>query len=186
MAHKEIKGLRTFFWETGRELKRAKMSLGLWWAHPGGGGPRIPGGRGHICGGDMTLKVPCLGRGNPHRETYERSRTKKWAHHAWRRYPSAHGYGTPHDQVDWIGAPAILAVAPAAALQQCLFHAGSSPLGMAHQPHELAQQDLQGPGTWGHQLRFLCQQPCHSLGAKQLYKWHSGNASIFGRSLYCH
>lgn len=53
-------------------------------------------------------------------------------------------------------------------LQQCLFLGGSSPAGMAHQPHGLAQQVLQEPGAWEHQLGFLCQQPCRCLGPQQL------------------
>ena len=37
---------------------------------------------------------------------------------------------------------------------------GGGPVGMAHQPHKLVQQVLQGPGAWEHLLGFLCQQPC--------------------------
>ena len=75
--------------------------------------------------------------------------------------------GSPQPGGYWVGVPAILAVAAAAAATVPPPYVVIT-VGMTHQPHELAQQVLLGPGAWDHQLGFICLQLSQPLCPQQL------------------
>lgn len=130
--------------------------------------PRIPGGGGRIPGGGMPIGVPLPGGipiGGPIGGLIPGGGPIMPGGGAPRPIG---GGGPPRPGGYWVGARQYWLWQQLQQLQQYLFLVGSSPVGMARQPHGLAQQVLQEPEAWEPQPGFLCQQPCRSLGPRQL------------------
>lgn len=164
------------------------MSLGPWWVHSWGRGPSHSWWRGsHSWRGHAHWSSSS--RGDPHWGTHGRPHTRRWAHHAWRGCSSAHRWGrtcTARWVLGW--GPCNTSCGSSCSCcnsASCLW--GHHLLGWSTNPTNWTSKSCRGLRHGNTSWDSSASSPADPRAPSSSSKWHSGNASIFGRrSLYCH
>lgn len=128
-------------------------------------------------------------RRDPHWRTHGRPHARWWAHHTWRRGPSAHRWRrTPTTR--WVLSWGSCNTGCGCSGSSC--HRASSLwghhlLGWPSNPSDWPSKSCRSLGHGDTSGDSSASSPANAWSPSSSSKWHSGNASIFGRrSFYCH